>query len=62
MVDNTLWRGSVIQKDTDDLSAKQLKSFNKMVFADNRVDITVLPMADGIHLIRKHGETDELDI
>ncbi|MBN2436041.1 MAG: class I SAM-dependent methyltransferase [Spirochaetes bacterium] len=62
MVDNTLWRGSVIQKDTEDLSAKQLKSFNRMVFEDNRVDITVLPMADGIHLIRKKGEADELDI
>lgn len=53
MVDNTLWRGSVIRQESDDLSTKQLKLFNKLIFEDNRIETTILPMADGIHLLRK---------
>ncbi|MDA3901612.1 MAG: class I SAM-dependent methyltransferase [Spirochaetes bacterium] len=57
MVDNTLWRGTVIRKDCEDLSARQLKSFNTMIFNDDRVNLTIIPMADGIHLIRKKETT-----
>lgn len=53
MADNTLWRGEVVRKESDTLALNQVKSFNQKVFEDERVDLTILPMADGITLIRK---------
>jgi predicted O-methyltransferase YrrM len=53
MIDNTLWRGDVVRKESDELALNQVKSFNEHVFNDQRVDVTILPMADGITLVRK---------
>lgn len=53
VLDNTLWGGAVI--DTDDQSASTLaiRKINKMIVADERVEVSLLPVSDGLTLIRK---------
>ena len=55
LVDNVLWYGKVMMEEEDkkDPSTKILKEFNDMVTADPRVESIILPIRDGITLIRK---------
>ncbi len=55
LVDNVLWYGKVMMEEEDkkDPSTKILKEFNDMVTADPRVESLILPIRDGITLIRK---------
>jgi len=55
LVDNVLWYGKVMMEEEDkkDPSTKILKAFNDMVTADERVESIILPIRDGITLIRK---------
>jgi len=55
LVDNVLWYGKVMMEEEDkkDPSTKILKEFNDMVTADERVESIILPIRDGITLIRK---------
>lgn len=51
-VDNVLWHGRVIDPgdNPDDLA---IIAFNDLVFADDRVESVMLPLADGLTLARK---------
>lgn len=52
-VDNTLWNGSVAdEQDTRD-STQAIRAFNAHVTADERVDLSLVPIADGVTLARK---------
>jgi len=58
MVDNTLWSGRVVGgaddgPDTGDANVTAIKAFNDAVAADARVDSYILPVSDGLTLIRK---------
>lgn len=55
LVDNVLWYGKVMMEEEDkkDPSTKILKEFNDFVAADERVESLILPIRDGITLIRK---------
>jgi caffeoyl-CoA O-methyltransferase len=54
MVDNTLWSGKVLHRAAaDDHDTAALQAFNDQVAADERVDVVVLPIADGFTLLRK---------
>ncbi len=50
--DNTLWSGAVTGE-TDDVDTLALQQFNDHVAADRRVESYILPVADGLTLIRK---------
>jgi predicted O-methyltransferase YrrM len=52
-VDNVLWGGSVLDPDANDDNTKAIKEFNDFVAADDRVDVVMLPLADGLTLARK---------
>ena len=52
LIDNVLWGGKVIQ-DPNDKDAIHIIKFNKMVVADQRVECVMLPVLDGMTLIRK---------
>jgi caffeoyl-CoA O-methyltransferase len=54
LVDNVLWDGRVIDPDATDENTVAIRAFNDMVAADDRVEKVVLPIADGLTLIRKH--------
>ncbi len=53
LVDNTLWSGRVVDESTGDDTVKIIRAFNDHVTADSRVESTILPIADGLTMIRK---------
>ena len=54
IADNTLWDGHVIDPTYDhDQQTMGIKAFNDHVAADQRVEKVILPMRDGLTLIRK---------
>ena len=52
-VDNTLWSGRVLDPSDHSSDTKAIKSFNDMVAADDRVEALILPIGDGLTLIRR---------
>jgi len=53
VVDNVLWGGSVIDPANHEASTEAIRTFNQSLVNDERVDICMLPVADGITLARK---------
>jgi O-methyltransferase len=53
VVDNTLFFGRVVDPAIHDPETMAIRGFNERLRDDSRVDISLLPMADGITLIRK---------
>ncbi len=53
LVDNTLWMGTVIDGSVTDDNTNAIRAFNDMVAADDRVDTVLLPISDGLTLVRK---------
>lgn len=52
--DNTLWSGKVLGPvDPNDKETKGITEFNKKIQADNRVENILLPVRDGLMIIRK---------
>ena len=52
-VDNTLWSGRVADSTTADTDTQALRRFNEAVGRDERVDLCLVPIADGVTLLRK---------
>ena len=52
IADNVLWSGKVIEK-SNDKTTEALKVFNKKVVTDSRVETVLLPVRDGLTLLRK---------
>lgn len=54
IVDNTLWNGKVVEAvESNDWQTKGVLEFNKKLANDNRVEKVILPVRDGLTLIRK---------
>ena len=54
LADNVLWSGKVVEEaNAADKSTQAIVDFNKMVNDDERVENVMLPIRDGITLIRK---------
>ncbi len=55
LADNTLWNGKVIEDTHDEKDEQTLEilHFNQFVAQDNRVEKIILPLRDGLTLIRK---------
>lgn len=53
LVDNVLWSGRVIDPSADDDDTRAIRAFNAMVIADARVDSVMLPISDGLTMIRR---------
>lgn len=52
IVDNVLWSGKVLQSQQDK-DTKNITNFNDKVAQDNRVEKLILPVRDGLFIIRK---------
>lgn len=61
-VDNTLWSGRVIDKEVYDNATQAVRGFNAKVCDDPRVDISLVPIGDGMTLIRKRDRLLEQEI
>jgi predicted O-methyltransferase YrrM len=53
IADNVLWSGKVIHDTGKDKEAVSLKKFNDLVNTDERVENILLPVRDGLMIIRK---------
>lgn len=53
LVDNVLWSGDIVDGARTDANTVALRAFNDLVVADARVDVVILPIADGLSVIRK---------
>jgi predicted O-methyltransferase YrrM len=52
LIDNVLWKGKVLEKDAD-AQTKSIVELNHQIAADSRVEKIILPIRDGLLLIRK---------
>lgn len=54
IADNTLWSGKVLETPADDdITTLGIIQFNEMIKNDNRVEKIILPLRDGMTVIRK---------
>ncbi len=53
LVDNVLWSGRVADPAADDPQTVAIRKFNDKVAVDTRVDCVMLPISDGLTLLRK---------
>lgn len=52
-IDNTLWNGSVTDESDQTESTQAIRDINRHLHADERVDISLLPIGDGLTLALK---------
>ncbi len=53
LADNAFWDGKVLDKSTDDREAKGIMEFNAFVQKDDRVENVLVPIRDGLMMVRK---------
>lgn len=53
LADNTLWDGHVIEPERQDAQTNGVRAFNDLVRGDDRVEVVMLPLRDGLTIIRK---------
>jgi caffeoyl-CoA O-methyltransferase len=53
LVDNVLWHGAVVDDQATDDNTVAIKAFNDKLARDDRFDVVMLPISDGLTLARK---------
>ena len=53
LVDNTLWDGDVADPQKQDSDTAAIRSLNNKILADQRVEMCLLPLCDGLTMARK---------
>jgi len=53
LFDNTLWSGRVLERTPETADTRAIQSLNRRLKLDQRVDISMLPLGDGLTLCRK---------
>jgi len=53
VIDNVLWSGAVAYAKRRDADTAALRALNRKLHGDERIDLSLLPLADGITLARK---------
>lgn len=53
VVDNTLWYGRTADPLVNDKRTKFLREFNKFLAEDDRINVSMVPIGDGMTLCRK---------
>lgn len=52
-IDNTLWGGTLVDEGQQDDSTNAIRALNKKLHADDRVELSMVPIGDGFTLARK---------
>ena len=55
LVDNTLWDGRVADPGDDDPDTAAIRDFNRRLRDDDRVNLSLLPLADGVTILRRRS-------
>ncbi len=53
VADNVLWDGKVVDPNVQDKETNGIRNFNQLVRNDNRVEQVLLPLRDGMLMVRK---------
>lgn len=53
LIDNTLWSGKVVNPSAGDIDTRCIKEFNDRIQSDDRVENIILPLRDGLTIVRK---------
>jgi len=53
LIDNVLWNGEVLNQRNQTLDTRSIRELNDFLPSDDRVDVVMLPIADGITICRK---------
>ncbi|RME00226.1 MAG: SAM-dependent methyltransferase [Bacteroidetes bacterium] len=53
LFDNTLWSGKVVEENSEDEDVKAIRALNARLRRDERIDLCLLPMSDGVTMVRK---------
>lgn len=54
LVDNVLWSGKVADSNNHDEQTLAIRTFNQAIHQDKRINMCLIPIGDGLTLIRKH--------
>jgi len=52
-IDNVFWGGEVAQPEVDNVSVRGIRELNRILASDERVSLSMVPIADGLTLARK---------
>ena len=52
-IDNVLWSGRVADKNADDKRTIAIRDFNEQLYNDQRINLSIVPIADGLTLAMK---------
>ncbi|MCM0589479.1 MAG: class I SAM-dependent methyltransferase [Gloeotrichia echinulata DVL01] len=55
-IDNVLWSGRVADPEVQDNRTNQIRAFNQKLHQDERITLSLLPIADGLTLARKNSK------
>ncbi len=53
LIDNVLWDGKVADQSVEDPQTQAIRDLNQKLLQDDRIDLSLLPLADGLTLARK---------
>ena len=53
LVDNVLWSGKVADPDNQEEDTVAIREFNQKLHQDDRIDLSLLPIGDGLTFARK---------
>ena len=53
VLDNALWGGQVVDTSYQDEDTQAIRAMNEKLRDDSRVDVSLLPVGDGVYLARK---------
>ncbi|MNF74821.1 O-methyltransferase [compost metagenome] len=53
LFDNVLWSGRVLEAEPDSDDTRAIQALNRALKTDLRVDLSLLPLGDGLTLCRK---------
>lgn len=53
LIDNVLWSGSVCDPQVQDEDTQAIRALNALIQEDKRVELSMLPIGDGLSIVRK---------
>jgi caffeoyl-CoA O-methyltransferase len=53
LADNVLWIGRVVDSEWNDDDTVAIRQFNDHILADLRVEVVMVPISDGLTMVRK---------
>jgi len=56
VLDNVWWQGKILNEDDSQRRTQVLRKFNRDLAEDTRIDLVMLPISDGMTLIRKRTD------